>query len=117
MNRGWKRIGMVLSVVWITSAYVYAWNTRMDLDKKFAVSVALACEAAHGDDDNRCIRGAEDYVEKMMPEERTGAAVVALVPVPLAWLSVYLTIWIVGWIERDFRPDLSTRVCKFRQQK
>ena len=43
-----------------------------------------------------------DYFMRKAP---ANAAFNALMPVPVAWLLVYIIVWTVRWIRRGFQPS------------
>jgi hypothetical protein len=42
---GWKRIGIIASVVWILGAGVYTYDSRIDEASKFIASTHVACDS------------------------------------------------------------------------
>lgn len=105
---GWKRIGIVTSVVWILGAGLYTYEAVSESDIKAAVSAALACEnyiASGVTTLEECDKRKTDYLAETFPDEWREAAIVAFVPVPLGWGFVYLVLSLMRWIQRGFiRP-------------
>ncbi len=102
---GWKRIGIVCSVLWILGAGFYTLKTTSDRDIRSAVHITQSCIDAHNGQevgDNECLKRGEDYAVRLTPGERWEAAIVAFVPVPLAWGFIYLTLFLVRWIKRGW---------------
>lgn len=102
---GWKRIGIVASVVWIIGAYGHTMDTALDADAKFSVEIVQSCISAHNGQevgDNECLKRGEDYVVNNIHNNQIAAALVAIVPVPLGWGFAYLVIFLVRWIKRGF---------------
>lgn len=97
---GWKRLGIVASVIWIIATYLFTFNQRRHSQIRFAHEVITPnCIAAYKEEAN-CSKVAEDYIIRTSPGDRIEAAVVALVPVPLAWGFAYLAIFVVRRIKR-----------------
>jgi hypothetical protein len=113
---GWKRLGILASVVWIIAAFFYTFHTERQRDIRMYVTAAetgpMACPPSLADTMERhdaglpspmeCMNEIEASIERALPIERKDAAIVALVPVPFAWLGVYLIIFFVKWVRRGF---------------
>src|SRR5260370_30300780 len=97
---GWKRIGIIASIVWIIGAYVYTLSREQNADIALAVSLYRACEEAHHGFDPECDKPLYDDNQGLYEPEP--ATVVAFVRVPLAWGFVYLTLSTLGWVRRGF---------------
>ena len=98
---GWKRIGIVASVVWIVGAYLYAYNSMDNTDSGLAqVEIQVCLDAHNGNEvgDNECLKRGEDYAVKMLPSERAWALLPAFVPVPFGWGLVYLVLFLIRWL-------------------
>lgn len=110
---GWKRIGIVGSVVWILGAGYYTLSSAGNRDAEFASSLTLECEKgnaeAHGvpgsyAGSTECDKLSTDYLAETRNSEWEEAAVVAFVPVPLGWGFGYLMLFVFRWIKRGFMP-------------
>jgi len=89
--KGWKRVGVVLSVVWLLAGGYWA-NSR-DLHKgDFAVRQFTLCMANSRSPDNAsgtCLDQFDrDYAHAIRHHWRD-ALIVGIVPIPVAWLLVY----------------------------
>jgi hypothetical protein len=107
---GWQRLGIIISLIWIPCAYVYTLNTMDENDSNFAVHVLRACEdnAEHGSGSQEaCDNDYHLSTDLYFREDRKVAAVVALVPVPCAWLLVYVVIYLFKWVRRSFMQPSS----------
>jgi hypothetical protein len=114
---GWKRIGIVASVVWILGAGHYTLVTVSDADSRFHVGLTLRCEedCPNGMTDAEQTKWQErcdsflptgERPHQELQDERLEAAYVAFIPVPLGWGFVYLILCVVRWIKRGFvRPE------------
>jgi hypothetical protein len=100
---GWKRIGIILSAVWVlggfvkTFLYLDAEDNRMQ-----AQSLHLCYEYYVPSSTNPQIDTCDKpYVDNRRFEFESAAAV-AVVPVPLAWGFVYLILFLIRWVKRGF---------------
>lgn len=107
---GWQRIGIIASFVWIAGAYIYLYNSGLDLQRRALGQQLLFCESAG---DNRPETEAQaifrdcqsKFFDSMLAAEshaRLKAAELVLVPVPLGWGVAYLLIFLVRWVKRGF---------------
>lgn len=101
---GWKRIGIVASIIWAAGAYVYTFEAHDKADLWVSSELTQNCIAAHqgADPDNKCFTEGEQNYERMVPGEREEAALDALAPIPLGWGLAYLALFIFLWIKRGF---------------
>jgi hypothetical protein len=103
---GWQRIGIILSVVWAVTGYLWEETSIMrrnldmaTLDEKLCLEYPQAYAA-----DVDCVdkfRKSYDFLVKGTAPI-TNAAIVGLVPIPFAWLTVYALIGLWRWIRRGF---------------
>jgi hypothetical protein len=124
---GWKRIGIIASVVWILGAGAYTYDSEIERTSLLISEAYLSCDsAAKGPlprkapdsapepgtvpmppgavlaDSGDCHKQAEDSLMLAAKNARLDASLVALVPVPLAWLFTYLVLFLVRWVKRGF---------------
>ena len=102
---GWKRIGVIASAVWIIGAGYSTLVVTENSAMKFHNALVQQCMAPPndwGEIYKSCLKNADDYTMEMLPSERTEAALVAFVPVPLGWGFTYLVLFLVRWIKRGF---------------
>jgi hypothetical protein len=110
---GWKRIGIVASIGWILGAGYYTLVSVSAADSRFHVGLTLRCEEARPNgmtesEQTKWQERCDSYLptgERLHQElqaEWLEAAMVAFIPVPLAWGLVYLVLFLVGWIKRGF---------------
>jgi hypothetical protein len=94
----WKRIGIVTSSVWILGAGIYTFEATSDADVRTASGLTLSCEESHnGRGSDECDKRSTDYLDEVRPSEGMKAALIALVPVPLVWVAIYLGLFLVRW--------------------
>jgi hypothetical protein len=108
---GWKRIGIIVSVVWILGAGIYADDSEIDRASRFIASTHVQCDndltvykdLNAGDAAfQRCNKTADDALALAINNARLDAAFVALVPVILGWPFIYLLLFVVRWVKRGF---------------
>jgi hypothetical protein len=101
---GWQRIGILASVIWMLGAYLYTFSHEENEDIKINVIVEQACVDARpaGTPMKPCDDAMYAQINRDIPGERQWAAIVALVPIPLAWGFCYLAVFLVRWIKRGF---------------
>jgi hypothetical protein len=105
---GWKRIGIVGSVVWILGAGLYTHDEVVKQISASYVQIDQDCIGETGGNVGRsvdvakCDKIADDYAAQVYHYEWVEPAIVAFVPVPLGWGFVYLVLFLVRWIKRGF---------------
>lgn len=95
---GWKRIGIIVSVLWIPGAWVHTFDSETDSASASIASTQVACDGTlagkTGDawtkGFNECDRQADESLALSLTNARLEASLVALVPVPLGWGFAYL---------------------------
>jgi hypothetical protein len=110
---GWKRIGIIASVVWILCAGVHTYDSEIDSASKGIASIHVACDSnlagKTGDAWDTwfkaCNKDAEESLSEAYKNAWFEAALVAFIPVPLGWCFAYLVLFLVRWVKRGFiRP-------------
>jgi hypothetical protein len=82
---GWQRIGIILSVLWIPVGWVLAVK-NVPGPPSLDYPLSQICQDA----------------QARMPKRYAPWFVLA--PIPIAWLLVYIVVWIVRWVRRGFQP-------------
>jgi hypothetical protein len=87
---GWQRLGIVLSALWVLVGGL--WGRHLTVAPYFD-----------------CIKSAPNidtmnFCERYLQDWGSTAMLIALVPIPIAWLLVYIVVWTVRWIRRGFQP-------------
>ena len=100
---GWQRIGIIPSVVWAVTGYIWRGAVVDDRNMEFASTADKVClEYPHADKD--CM--AEFFKNYRLSEDanppKLEGAIFGLVPIPLAWLIAYALIGLWRWIRRGF---------------
>lgn len=102
---GWRRIGIIASVVWILCAGIYTLKVADDTLITTASGFTLRCEQMPDGSlqgSAKCDELPTDYLAKMKYEPWIESAIVAFVPVPLGWGFVYLVLFLARWVKRGF---------------
>ena len=110
---GWQRIGIVLSVLWIPVGHVWALKT-LQPDRLPDWPYSALCQDAETRKPNpnyeRCIDDAQKWYEgqdklrKLDFEDAERLAPwFALAPIPVAWFTIYVFVWLGRWIRRGFQ--------------
>lgn len=126
--RGWRRIGIVLSVIWFLSFGLFLWSTFVnDVVRPVGEARNVCGLILDGDNDNlqylrsveerntkqaanfakyeKCQADAQINWERTRPADRLLAAMVLgidLVTIGIGWLLVWLVVLIVRWIWHGF---------------
>lgn len=104
---GWKRTGIIVSVVWILGAglstYINEENSKYvygEMDQRWCLE--------SGKEFAECHKQMEDYIANhpTYGELIASESVFALIPVPLGWGLTYLILFIVAWVKRGFMRPL-----------
>jgi hypothetical protein len=111
---GWKRIGIIASVVWILGAGVQTYRSQIDILSNSIASIHVACDSdlagktgdAWTTGFNECNKRANDSLAEANTNAWFGAAIVAFIPVPLGWGFAYLILFLVRWVRRGFARPL-----------
>ena len=107
---GWKRIGIIASLVWIIGAYLYAYSSAISKRSEDISSVHVTCDAdltgktgdAYTNGFKECNKQADDSLSLAIRDARLDGVLAALVPVPLGWGFAYLVLFTAGWVRRGF---------------
>lgn len=98
---GWKRLGIIVSIIWIVTAYLYTFNTRRYARIQMVDNVWIPnCppRALSEVQWEECVKRYEDFLNRTIPGDHMEAALVALVPFPF----VFMIIFLVRWVRRGF---------------
>ena len=110
---GWKRIGIIASVLWILGAGEYTYSSKLDRADDLIASTLLACESnwvgvgdAYEKHVHECQKIADDSFALALTNARLEGALAAFVPVPLGWGFAHLVLFLVRWVKRGFVQPL-----------
>lgn len=103
---GWTRVGIVLSALWALGGYFYANNVVTKRAADMAGYYYDSCYRNAGKrpnpDYSNC-SGEWDKGWKQTMESSTGeAAIIALAPIPFAWLFVWIVVAVWRWVRAGF---------------
>jgi hypothetical protein len=99
---GWQRIGVVLSVLWMVGASLYVQTDRTDRAYKFANSMMSLCLDMVSPSPKDCTSDYSHNVKIALNPFWPDAVILAIVPIPITWLLVYIIIGIVRWVRAGF---------------
>jgi hypothetical protein len=93
LNR-WHRFGIVLSLLWVIGAALYQRNADVDKAEGFAKYATRVCLdakfIAHDTDLASCEQERQKNLTDWMEGSWGNVAFIALVPVPLGWLAIFI---------------------------
>jgi len=114
---GWQRIGVVLSILWAISGAFWGYNIgyheggdikqeheqcRANVNARLAATPRVSMND-WAEDIGRC----DSVFRKQNGDSiQTGslyAALLALLPIPFAWIAVYKSIALLRWIRKGFQ--------------
>ena len=105
---GWKRVGVVLSVLWFLGGGFWENHREMEVYGNFFGYVYGICQNtndmfADAKDKKDCFAFAHSSAN-VFEREWGSVLFVALVPIPFAWLFVYIIMCVVRWVRKGFKP-------------
>jgi hypothetical protein len=102
---GWQRLGIIASAVWILGAGLCTLKAVGDIRITNTSGLTLSCEEAPNGSlqwSAECDALSKGYLAETKTDPWTEATVVAFVPVPLGWGSLYLILFLTRWVKRGF---------------
>jgi hypothetical protein len=103
---GWKRIGIILSVLWVVVGGLWVRGKVMD-DMGFLAKFELdnCTTYLHPDDTNQCYANFDAMWQHDVPNLwlNINNAIWTLGPLLLAWLLVYVLVGLTRWVGAGFR--------------
>lgn len=104
---GWKRIGVIVSVVWILGSGIFTYNAVGNSVIKNAAAQTLMCEEANNmAGSTECDKRSTDYLTNHNYDPLRASTSVAFIPVPLGWGFAYLILFLAAWVKRGFTRPL-----------
>ena len=94
----WKRIGIVVSIVWILGAGIHTLKVANDENVRLGLAITETCHDANGLAYDACLKAGGDFAAQELYGNLTIGAIVAFVPVLLGWGFSYLVLFLVRWI-------------------
>src|SRR5215472_92402 len=103
---GWHRIGIVLSMLWAVMGGL--WGNHIAIQRGGAIPIAhyKSCISQPDYDDDECTAAFdEEYAAGLRDHWAFAVIMAGLIPIPVAWLLVYIVVWTARWIRRGFQPS------------
>lgn len=111
---GWKRIGIIASVIWILWSYNHGVDTETQRFAAQNVEIEMTCLKAHEqagetfdqafptcDAVGRTNGGLQRAMDNYRSAEKEAAGYAAVTTL-FAWLVVYLAVFLARWVKRGF---------------
>lgn len=103
---GWTRVGIIASIVWAVGAWFY-WTEHLATVASdaygFSARICYSIQNSRPQPDYaKCHAEAGQYMDTMMTGRREEPVVLALLPIPFAWLIVYLIVKVWRWVRAGF---------------
>ena len=104
---GWQRVGVVLSVLWVIFAAIYLQVTVNESNAKTRAMYYGWCmeDSTAG----KLPKSTDCYAyaaSQMVPDSANWWVfpLLAMVPLTVAWIFVYVVVWVTRWVRAGFRP-------------
>jgi hypothetical protein len=99
---GWQRIGIALSVVWLIVGCLYIRHGQLqNAAERSGITYSSCKDAVNDFASSQCIAHA-GTIYRMYEGSWDSAALIALIPIPIAWLFTYGLVAFVRWIRAGF---------------
>ncbi len=104
---GWQRVGIVLSVAWMLGAGYYQRTADIERAANVASAAYDVCDFAnsHLGDKRDCSLESKQSFDLQLEGSWGNVAIISFVPIPLAWLAIYLAVKIWWWIRKGFKTS------------
>jgi len=101
--KGWRRLGVVLSVVWFLGAFLYLWIDQRDSTTKSAWMLYDYCTRDNVEKGTKrdCI-AERDKQWSVMPQALETAGLAAA-PIPIVWLLATIIYFVGRWVRAGFK--------------
>jgi len=99
----WQRLGIVFSVLWFLGAGLRIFNVEDNKARAIAALSAELCrdrQARGRDLSENCSEAFSDDIRAVGSGPITEAAIVAITPIPTAWLLAFVVVWTTRWVWR-----------------
>jgi hypothetical protein len=92
----WGRVGLVLSVIWAFCGFIYEWMAEMGTANIFYSSVYGLCldKVDHANCAAEALVARKPFTDPILVD----SLIVALAPIPIVWLFVWLVRRTIQWI-------------------
>jgi hypothetical protein len=98
---GWKRIGIVISVVWFLGAYTYKMREKLKTVDDRAYDQYVLCLKVINNLD-QCNAGFEADKTKDRHEMEKDVPMSVALPIPVGWILAYVGLFSTRWVKRGF---------------
>jgi hypothetical protein len=92
----WQKFGIVLSIAWAIGTAVHTHNRAVEAAQSSASFAYKVCadgkDEAHSPDLSECDKEKSDSVAESMQGDTANAAIVALAPLPFAWMFAFVLV-------------------------
>jgi TIR domain len=101
---GWRRTGIVASIVWIFVGYFLGNNVEVDAGRRWYDMAYEICKVGGSKNIHQChVEASEDAGRLHWNNAWQSGAVAAIVPIPLVWLLVWIVFRLSRWIRQGFK--------------
>lgn len=115
---GWKRIGIIVSIVWILWCGIETYSSQIDTRSDLIAVIHASCDnglmGKTGDDwkvgFQKCDKEEDDSLALARKNALLMGAIFAFVPVPFGWGFIYLLLFLLRWVKHGFaqQPNRSS---------
>ena len=102
---GWQRLGVILSIVSGLGMTVYMKHKQDEWILSFIRVDAKACDKVAAVEREACRKAREQQIRQTFDPSWLVNGIFSLVAVALAWILVYLLVWVVQWVRAGFTKD------------
>jgi hypothetical protein len=104
---GWVRLGIVASVLWAIGGSFFLAKRLDDSALDFRALMDQSCYAIREKDPSYDIAGCLEQNNRAAQSERErvwpNALMATLIPIPIVWLLVWLTVVVFRWVRTGFK--------------
>lgn len=105
---GWQRLGIIASVIWAVAVFLTTLSNKTDKAAHIASGLRNICEDLNRekpkDQQADCWKEWHEHFATYGGDYRyQEAALVALVPIPIAWLFAWIVRSLYRWVRRGFQ--------------
>ena len=100
---GWQRIGIVLSTLWAVVGGLWGYHIATQGAIASPLEHYKSCISQPYYDDECSHTLDEEFAAGLRDQWAFAVTMAGLVPIPVAWLLVYMVVWTVRWIRRGFQ--------------
>jgi len=84
--RGWRRLGIALSVLWFIGCFILLWQSEVDGASEFVSALIGTCTQIRGRTFDNCWDEASPFFFKPSWAAAGVFAAIAAAPIPIFWL-------------------------------